>query len=143
MFLTRIADRLVDVGMNAVAAAIVAREIAPALAERWVDIITSAAFFVEGDSEIEWFHISHPGEGSSAVVGSKAEVTAQRQAGKPVLDGIGGNATRVAWEMLHRAEKHEIAIPEKTWTEAPSFVAGGVAQMWAQAIDEAAQRKGQ
>jgi hypothetical protein len=69
-FTTRIADRLVAVGMNPAAAAIVAREIAPALAKRWVDIATSAAF-LDADSEIEWLHVSHPGDGSTTASGPR------------------------------------------------------------------------
>lgn len=146
-FLTVLADRLAGpgAGMTASAAAAVARDIAPALAARWVDIITSAAF-LDGSDEIEWLHVSHPGEGSTTLVGTIAEVAAQRKDGRPTLDGVSGNATRVAWEMIHQAEKHGISIPEQVWTEAPPVAALGyetTGSLWLRAIDEAAQRKGQ
>lgn len=143
-YMTMVADRLVGMGVSASAAAATAREIAPALAVRWVDVITSAAF-LDGDDEIEWLHVSHPGEGSSTLVGTAAEIAARRADGRPALDGFTGNATRIAWELLHQAEQHGIAIPEQVWTEIPPYAALGyetAGEMWSRAVDQAIECKG-
>lgn len=113
---------------NPVAAASIAREIAPALAANWKEVVRSAQLTTRGKphAECEWMLVWHPGtEKKSAFVGSAADIAKSRGSDKrPALYTLGGNAARVLWLLIHNAKKHQIELPVEFWEEKPTYVVG-------------------
>jgi hypothetical protein len=107
----------------------VARRIAPALADAWIEIVTSGKQLARGskEPEIEWLLLFGTiCDEPRCLVGTASEIAAKRGA-QVVVTQVGGSASRTAAVLLHRADKHEIAVPEDFWTVKPVFLAGDFA----------------
>lgn len=151
VFVTILADRLATGPICAApsAASSIVRDIGPALAARWCDILRSGQRVVAGveDQEIEFLALFTT-TGTNFAIGTRKEIAkfltklpdATSQNKLFTVDMVGGNVSRAAAVMLLNARKSGISVSDEAWTETPSFLPGefvSVTDQWAQAVARA------